>query len=286
MTLSFIELSPVGLLSVSGPDAFTFLQGQLTCDLNDLMPGKNQLGAHCNLKGRMQSLSRVILIEENNYLLRMPLSMVDNALQNLKKYALFSKVTLVDVSQQYRVMGIVGTGANAFVNSHNWNEKVHIVEISPTPERLELLSLSALNIPMEAQPMNWDLLDIQSGIPAVYPETMDAFLPHHVNLFELGGIGLKKGCYLGQEIIARMHYKGNIKKHLVHAYIEDNLGYSLPQPGDPVIIPRTSSEAPGIIVRAAVSDKGFECLLVIDGQYANLENAHLYSETGPMLKPI
>jgi hypothetical protein len=280
----YTELQNQGLIQVQGPDAKTFLQGQLTCDLNTVTAQQSQLGAHCNLKGRMISLFRVMQWGPEHYMLSLPLTMVSSALQNLKKYAIFSKVTIDDQSQQFIKIGIAGDQAPSTIATVNADYVLQYPD-SSLP-RFEIYTTSALTPSFSKKdPLWWAQLDIQAGIPTVYPETIEMFLPHHVNLFALGGIGLEKGCYLGQEIIARMHYKGNIKKKLMYAMI---MSSSAPQPGNNIFIEGVSStESPGTIVRAAPSENnaGFECLLVIDNQYADLKNAHLLTPDGPVLTP-
>src|SRR5579872_1880552 len=104
----FTDLPQLGLISVTGKDAKTFLQGQLTCDLNAITPIQSLLGAHCNLKGRMQALFRVMQWGEDHYVLSLPLSMVSIALSNLQKYALFSKVALKDASNEFVKLAVAG----------------------------------------------------------------------------------------------------------------------------------------------------------------------------------
>lgn len=169
-----IDLSYLGLLNITGPDAKRFLQGQLTCHLEEISLAHSQLGAHCNPAGRVISLFRLFLYQ-NSYYLQMPIPTVPLALAALQKYAIFFKVHLADASHYLKEIAC---------------------HLRPDP------------------PEQWHYLDLMANIPAIYPETSEKFLPHDINLPLLNAVSFNKGCFTGQEIIARMHYRGKLKKHL------------------------------------------------------------------------
>ncbi len=166
-----MNVSQLGLLKVSGSKAKELLQGQLTCDLNEVTPTQPRLGAHCNPQGRIISLFRIFL-HNDEYYLQMPREMVAIALKALKKYAVFFKVELSDAS----------------------DESIGLLEHLP----------------------------LSQGYAMIYPETTEMFLPHELNLHQLNGISFTKGCYTGQEIIARMQYRGKLKTQLHLATCEYN----------------------------------------------------------------
>jgi folate-binding protein YgfZ len=172
------NLSHRGLLQVSGEGAKKFLQGQLTCNLDELNPGQSMLGAHCNPQGRIISFFRLFLT--NDYFLSMPKELIPIAQQALQKYAVFFKVKLEEVS-------------------------------STIPKDIE-----------ESTKLH-KTLDITRGIPAIYPETSEKFLPHELNLPQINAVSFNKGCYTGQEIIARMHYRGKSKTRLYRARVSTEL---------------------------------------------------------------
>lgn len=157
--------TPFGLLEISGEQAKKFLQGQLTCNMDEVTPESPHLAAHCNPQGRVISLFYLFL-RDDHYFLQMPREMIPIALQALKKYAVFFKVKLTDVSDEQRI------------------EK-----------------------------------NSKENIPMIYPETSEQFLPHDLNLPALGAVSFNKGCYTGQEIIARMHYRGKLKNQLYRAKV-------------------------------------------------------------------
>lgn len=299
--------SEIGLLHIAGPDAKSFLQGQITCNVSTLSSKKSHLGAHCNLKGRMQSLFSLFANpaqEPTDFYLKMPASMLTFATQSFKKFAIFSKVTFEDMSSNMVAIGLYGPDVDTILtdtfsvpalDNHECHfltsEGTAIVcrlpgdhpryEIFASMETLQTLWPTLKKQCQMVTPESWQLLDIRAGLPAVYPRTIDEILPHHANLSILDGISYDKGCYIGQEIIARMQYRGKIKKHMYRAHVESN---KLPLPGDAVYVPLASEEALGLIVRASHAENGgFELLVVLDDQYASFENVHLYSADGPKL---
>lgn len=305
--IGFAPLSNIGIIAVKGIDAKTFLQGQLTVNLNNVTLNQSQLGAHCNLKGRMQSLYQIVNIQQqaqDAYLLLLPKSLLSEALKNLKKYAIFSKVTLTEVDD-ISVWGVISEQAANDLATYLGEPSIlslptggclhtkadWVICKSPGAVlRLQVLMPNAVvadfqqvmqsKLPLLDQEI-WELLEIQAGIPTVYPATVDALLPHHVNLTSLAGISFDKGCYLGQEIVARMHYKGKIKRHMYRAQLEEVV--EAPCAGDQVVILNAPNEAPGIVVRAAKNEEGFELLVVLDEQFSDFENIRFKKADGPKL---
>ncbi|MHB1947940.1 MAG: CAF17-like 4Fe-4S cluster assembly/insertion protein YgfZ [Gammaproteobacteria bacterium] len=223
------ELSQRGLLRVAGKDALKFLQGQLTCDLTEITATQTRLGAHCNPQGRMISLFRLFWFQDAYYL-QMPQNLLPIATAALKKYAVFFKVSLDDVSSDFKQMGYSGPGLKFFpigVDEAAESSDVLIMRVQGMTPRYEIIGKEqAVNelkqqLNVSTQPETaWKCLDIQNRIPAIYPETCEKFLPHELNLPKLNGVSFKKGCYTGQEIIARMEYRGKLKKNLYRARVE------------------------------------------------------------------
>lgn len=307
---SFVQLSHLGLLSIQGVDAKTFLQGQVTCNLDDITPAQSRLTAHCNLKGRMQSLFRLSAIEQTDgllqYFLTLPISMVAPVQQSLKKYALFSKVQIEDYSHKWAKIGLCGESITQHLPeslaricvAHAPDDCLHseglnICRIPGLQSRYEIMGQSDVIDSLAsklsahcvlASTMDWELWDIEAGLPTVYPSTADQFLPHHVNLVQLKGISFSKGCYLGQEVVARMHYRGKIKKHMYHVSAPQQSGA---MPGDPIFVKEaSSSEAPGTVVRVAQSATRDHLLVILDEQYANFDNISLHALEGLKLSRL
>lgn len=227
-----------GLLKVTGDKAKDLLQGQLTCDLNEINSTTTRMGAHCNPQGRIISLFRVIFFQ-NHYYLLMPKSLIPNAINGLKKYAIFYKVQFEDVSDQFECIGYIGQQLNPV--PQNPNELIPLDDgfiFKITAERYEIIRKfysTQVNLPektSEISENDWKYLDLIAGFPTIYPETSEKFLPHEINLPALGGVSFNKGCYTGQEIIARMQYRGKLKTELLSTEMTSEIP---PVIGDPIV---------------------------------------------------
>ena len=224
------DLSSLGLLKITGENAKKFLQGQLTCNLDEVTASQSRLGAHCNPQGRIISLFRIFLYQDSYYL-QMPKENWVLAHAALKKYAVFFKVDLTDASETLPRIGYCGSELKNIIPSlpENDNDMVitdhfSIIKIQGVSPRYEILGNVTLSKEKLTSQTNniWQYLDITSGIPNIYPETSEKFLPHEINLPTLNAVSFNKGCFTGQEIIARMQYRGKLKTHLYQAKAESN----------------------------------------------------------------
>lgn len=200
-----MDLSHLGLLKISGSKAKDLLQGQFTCDLNEINTHAAKLGAHCNPQGRIITLFRIFLHQDNYYLL-LPKESLDIALNALKKYAVFYKVDLSNASDQWFKVG--------YINQPD-DEPLFFITLS---DGRIIAFYNQAKSPLDKSA--WNEMEVQSGHANIYPDTSEKFLPHELNLHLLDGISFKKGCYTGQEIIARMQYRGKLKNHLCLAHYE------------------------------------------------------------------
>jgi folate-binding protein YgfZ len=223
-----------GFIEVLGKDALTYLQGQVTNDMKKVS-SVGELGCLCNVQGRVQALFRVFKTEEG-YVLRLTQELIENALARLKKYAIFSKVTIQDVSEKWQAFGIKTDNILVIDKfkffsklSDNLYEDYHNItspfEHTTSPLEGEIGQASAWAGEGYVDINHWNYERIKLMIPEIYSTSYEKFLPHHLNIDKLGGISFDKGCYTGQEIIARMHYKGTLKQHLNLAKI--SIGQSI-----------------------------------------------------------
>lgn len=210
--MQLFDLAHFGLLKVGGADAKKLLQGQLTCHLDELVPNESMPGAHCNPQGRILSLFQ-LFEHHQDYFLFMPREMVPHALAALKKYAVFYKVILTDASDEFTRLGYIPESPNESFS----HDAIAKIKIAKQPERYLILMEKNSDDLQSIQ--SWKQLDIENGRAYIYPETIGRFLPHEINLHLLNGISLNKGCYTGQEIIARMHYLGKLKTHCYQATV-------------------------------------------------------------------
>ena len=212
-------LPSLGLIRISGDGAKKLLQGQLTCDMEQITPTHSSLGAHCNPQGRIISLFQ-IFIYQDSYFLQMPRDTIPLALNALKKYAPFFKAALSDVSDEFKQIGCHSLHPLSFDNA------IVIQPFAHEQNYYELISPLNLDIKPhlpQVDEHHWKLCYFRNTIPVIYPETSEKFLPHELNLPELDAVSFNKGCYTGQEIIARMHYRGKTKNHLYSTHVNTSL---------------------------------------------------------------
>ncbi|MBT9266210.1 folate-binding protein YgfZ [Pseudomonas sp. MG-9] len=290
----FCTLSHEGVLAVRGVDAGKFLQGQLTCNLNYLSDSQASLGARCTQKGRMQSSFR-ILLEGDGVLLAMASELLEPQLADLKKYAVFSKSKLTDESVAWVRFGLeqgdaalAGLGLDLPAETDSVVRSAGLIAIRVSPNRAELWvpadqadtlkAKLAATLP-EGTLNQWLLGQIRAGIGQVMPTTRELFIPQMLNLQAVGGVSFKKGCYTGQEIVARMQYLGKLKRRLYRVQLDAT---ELPEPGTPLFAPSHSS-AIGEVVLAARAEEKIELLAVLQAEAAEAGNLHLGALEGPAL---
>lgn len=298
---ALMDLSQLGVVAVAGPEAASFLQGQLTNDVLALSESTSQIGSHCSPKGRMLASFRLFRAEEAIYL-QLPRPKVDAMVKRLRMYLLRTKATVEDASDRLGAIGIAGECAPSVLGSlldavprqdnglTRSGDTIAIRVPGPAP-RVEILgppsAMEALwdGLAKEATLVNadfWALLDIRAGIPSVFPETSDAFLPQMANLQLLNGVSFKKGCYTGQEVVARMQYLGKLKRRMYRARVSAD---NPPLPGDTLHCPNSSSEqATGKIVDARMNiDGDYEVLAVAEIEAAENGEVRLDGPEGPLL---
>lgn len=290
----FCTLSHEGVLAVRGADAGKFLQGQLTCNINYLSETQASLGARCTQKGRMQSSFRIVL-EGDGVLLAMAGELLEPQLADLKKYAVFSKSKLTDESASWVRFGLdhgdaalssLGLELPADTDSVVRHEGLIAIRVSPNRAELWVPADQADTVKSklsaqltEAELNQWLLGQIRAGIGQVMPSTRELFIPQMLNLQAVGGVSFKKGCYTGQEIVARMQYLGKLKRRLYRVQLDAS---ELPEPGTPLFAPSHGSSI-GEVVLAARTEKNIELLAVLQAEAADAGDLHLGTAEGPAL---
>ena len=291
----FCTLSHEGVLAVRGVDASKFLQGQLTCNFNYLSEDRSSLGARCTQKGRMQSSFRVVF-EGDGCLLAMARELIEPQLLDLRKYAVFSKSKLTDESAAWVRFGVqdgdgalVSLGLDLAQETDSVSRANDLIAIRVSPARSELWVRaeqadsiqSRLASQLDAGSLNdWLLGQIQAGIGQVFIETREEFIPQMINLQAVGGVSFKKGCYTGQEIVARMQYLGKLKRRLYRLSMQ---GDEMPAPGAALFSSAHTSSS-GNVVIAARSEQGIELLAVLQADAAESGDVHLGAADGPSLQ--
>lgn len=289
----FCPLAHEGVIAVRGPDASKFLQGQLTCNL-DYLNESHSLGARCTPKGRMQSSFR-ILPQGDGYLLAMAAELVQPQLEDLKKYAVFSKSKLFDESEAWSRFGLSAAdsaldelGFTLALEAGALQQQDGLLALrlengraelwAPAEQAQALLGKLVALLP-SAGVDAWKLTQIRAGVGQVFGETREAFIPQMINLQAVGGVSFRKGCYTGQEIVARMQYLGKLKRRLQRLAGDAEL----PAPGAELFSPVHSTSV-GEVVLAAPSDDGIELLAVLQEDAVADGRIHLGRNDGPALR--
>jgi len=275
-----VDLSHFGLLRVEGPDSLTFMQGQFTNDVRLVTPDRSQLSGHLSPKGRLLNIFRLFQ-RDDAYYLRMPAALLPAALERLRKYVLMSKVTLADAGDSLLRIGVSGPHAYARLAQEldhmpqTADDVAHgdgltVIRVAGLHPRAEVYGDAAsitklwqrlCEVARPAGASAWALLDIHAGLPHLFPATVEAFVPQMVNLQLVNGVSFRKGCYTGQEVVARMQYLGTLKRRMYLAHIA---GDAVPAAGSELYCSNSDSgQGAGKVVDAQPAPGGGIDLLVV-----------------------
>ncbi len=299
---SIFDLSHLRLTRISGEDAATFLQGQFTNDIREVSAEHHQIGGYCTPKGRMLANFR-IFSHAGALILITPADTQAALIKRLSMFVLRSNVTIKDVSDQFATIGLAGRCCpellggifnNTPANPGSALEESGISLLclpGPSP-RYALIGQPADITPVwercaqQAVATNhdqWSLLDIRACVPSIYTETVESFVPQMVNMQMVDGVSFNKGCYVGQEVVARMKYLGVLKRRMYLAQVDTD---RRPLPGDELFSPEVgeSGQGPGRVVMSAPSGSGgYELLAVVETASHEGNDLHLEHESGPRL---
>lgn len=295
------DLSHQGLISAHGSDTETFLQGQFTNDVARVTPQQSELAAYCSPKGRILASMRLFRRGDRT-LLSLPRGVLEPTLKRLRMFVLRSDVTLEDASDELARMGLAGPDAASLLEQHlplpaepdqvSQQDELTVIRLPGPADRFEIhgpaAALQSLwgQLAEQARPVGypaWSWLDIVAGLPTILPDTTDAFVPQMVNLHSLNGISFTKGCYTGQEVVARMHYLGKLKRRMYRAHLDID---TPPAPGEPLYAHDASAESSAgkVVIAQPAPEGGVDLLAVL--QIANVEagSIHLGAPDGPQLQ--
>jgi folate-binding protein YgfZ len=259
-------LPSFGVIEVSGEDAPAFLQGQFTSNLADIDDHGHQFSAWCNAQGRV--ICTLLVIRDNHrYLLVLPDTLIENVCQRLKMFVLRSRVVITDLRIRYRCVGLGGmvdmnsTAPGVICVAVAGNESGRQLLIA-TSDDLDTFSRE-LNLPLVPQMQDyWQLADLTGGIAWINPQTSGEFLPQELDLEALGALSYNKGCYPGQEIIARLHFRGRVKRRLCQGRVTSDT--TNPVPGATVISLSSGQTVGHVLYSARASINEVHLLCVID----------------------
>ncbi|ROR32114.1 YgfZ/GcvT domain-containing protein [Inmirania thermothiophila] len=292
---ALLALDALGVVRVTGRDARTLLQGQLTCDLAEPAPGRLRLGAHCNHQGRVLAVMR-ILEDEDGFCLVLPAGLVDPLARRLAMFVLRSDARVAPAPDRV-VTGVMGPAAPRILaaagaapppepGAVGRGDGLVLARVEGAPPRILVLGPADAQIALwerlaahaaQAGPDPWFLGEIRAGVGHVFPATSAAFLPQMLNLELVGGVSFRKGCYSGQEVVARAQFLGEVKRRMVRVALP-----AAAAPGDEVFT--ADGQAAGRIVDARPTPEGgHEALAVLTAAAREAGRVRLGTAGGPAL---
>lgn len=258
-------LSHMSPILAEGPDTAAFLHGQLSQDVQNLPQGQAKHAAYCSAKGRMLADALMFRPSPEQFLLLLDAEVLPATLKRLQMFVMRAKAKLSDVRADCALVGLAGAEAIAKLGTL----PTQAYEVGTLPERSFLVRLpdvlgcvraiwvgpsDQVSALLAQQPVlaldDWRWLEVMSGIPHIETSTVDQFVPQMVNFEVIGGINFKKGCYPGQEVVARSQYRGTLKRrlHLAHTEAQAKAGqevFSAEDPGQPAGLVVNAAPVPG-----------------------------------------
>jgi folate-binding protein YgfZ len=268
-------LNSRALLKISGGDAESFLQAQLSNNINELDNSSIQLNAYCQHQGRMIALFWVMR-SNDDFLLSFPLDLLEIIKSRLQMFVIMSDVTIDDVSDDYLQIGVIDESHSS---SYTINDKLSLIIANPND--LAKFSMSSKD--------TWDKACIDSSLPEIYLLTSEKLVPQMLNLdINEIGVNFSKGCFPGQEVVARLHYLGVAKRRLFAFESDSEINV-----GDTLFCSTSKSakargaryRASGMVVSKVKYKTQFYCLATLEVASKD-EKVTLNNEQGPILKRI
>ena len=291
-----VPLLGSGLLCFQGEESQSFLQGQLSSDIRLLTGANCQLSSYSTPKGRMQA-TFLAWKSEADYLLELPLLMLPALQKRLSMFIMRSKTKAIDASGDWGLIGVVGVQARqcaeAWAGKPLQDNEVFAQakgQVLALPGNRFMLAIPADQLVEQwsqlctqgvpASEALWEYASIVAGEPRVTPATQEAFVAQMANLELVGGVSFTKGCYPGQEIVARTQYLGKLKRRAFRAHVKADAV----EPGMEVYSVEMNGQPSGVVMRASSAPEGGSELLVV-AQMSSLEHGlHLGAVDGPLLE--
>ena len=290
------DLSQLGVIAFRGEETATFLQGQLTNDVRTLHADSAQWNGYCSPKGRL--LGNFLMWRQGeDYCLQLSGDILPSVLKRLSMFILRAKVQGRDASNETIRLVVAGRQALAAVTAamgampeaamrSTAAEAGHVIRVgedkfvlSIAPERAASVWQSLRQSATPVGAPVWDWLRLNAGIPMIVAATQEQFVPQMVNLEVIGGVSFQKGCYPGQEIVARSQYLGKLKRRMFLAHVDAEAA-----PGDSLYSADLAGQATGTVVNAAPAPNGgFDVLAVAQVESANTQILHLKAVDGAAL---
>jgi len=298
------DLSQFGTLRVSGEDAQSFLQNMLSNDTREIDASHAQLSSLNSPKGRMLA-TMLIWRNGDDYLLQLPRALCEPLRKKLGMYVMRAKVKISDASDEIVSLGLSGENAQEILKKQfgelpqlpfgfTDTEQAGVLKFSDTRFQVSTTAQYAPTLwqalGQHAQAVGsvcWDWLNIRAGIPVILPQTQEQFVPQMANFELIGGVNFKKGCYPGQEIVARMQYLGKLKRrmYLAHIDVAHPGSNAAPRPGDELFSADMEGQASGMIANVAPAPGGgYDALAVMQTSSREAQTVHWKSLPGEALQ--
>ncbi len=280
-------LDHLGVIALNGPDAASFIHNQLTNDFLLLDAQHARLAAFCSAKGRMQASFIGLQGQSEQLLLVCSRDLLAATLKRLSMFVLRAKVKLHDASAEYALWGLTGSACMALQDSAAWTaaqvDGAHVINLYPAQQTRRQLWIAATNNAPPQAPLcsaaDWALGEVLSGIATISMPVFEAFVPQMLNYESVGGVNFKKGCYPGQEVVARSQFRGTLKRraYLAHSDAALSCGQEIFHSIDP--------EQPCGLVAAACAapDGGCDAIISIQTSASASGSLHAGSADGATL---
>ncbi len=292
--LGHLPLTHLGVIRAEGDDAAVFLQGQLTNDVQLLPVGQARLAGFLSAKGRMQASFIVIKRSATDFWLITSRDVLPATLKRLSMFVLRAKCKMSDATAAVQLLGLAGDAVPAEARDLQPWQTVQLGDASvvrlfaasgASRALLAAPADSALPASITASPAlgdaAWSLSMVQAGVPLITQPVVDAFVPQMVNFESVDGVSFKKGCYPGQEVVARSQFRGTLKRRMYRV-----ASPAQPTPGQEVFVASDAEQPVGTVVLAAArTAEGFEALVSMQTSAAD-EALHLGSSSGPALQVL
>jgi len=294
--VAITRLTQEGVIRVAGADARAFLHAQLTNDIEQLGQDQARRAGWCTAKGRL--LATLLVVPQSDaFLLLLPSELVTAVMKRLKMFILRSKVTLDDASAHWIQYGLFGSGALRALAAHSVQASGAVLTLARDRaailiriegERFRILVpaesvaglVERLGLP-EVSETRWWLEEIRMGLPQVVAATQELFVPQMLNFEAVAGLDFKKGCYPGQEVVARSQYRGTLKRRTYLVDSSDALtsGMEVFHSGD------LTQPAGRVVLAASLSDARHAALVELKISALDSGDLHAGDASGPLLRP-
>ena len=283
------RLAHLGVIRVEGVDAASFLQSQLTQDFMSLGPSQARLAAYCSAKGRMLASFYGFKRNQTEIVLVCSRDLLADTIKRLSMFVLRAKVRLTDATDDFALFGLAGDAIESIagVDCPAWSRldighgSAVVLPVADGVQRALWVGATA-EVPPGAVALSqqaWAWGEVRSGVAMINASIVEAFVPQMLNYESIGGVSFKKGCYPGQEVVARSQFRGTLKRRAFLAHAEVRM-----QPGDEVFQSGDDTQPCGTVAQAAASPVGgFDAIVSMQIAAAESGSVHLTTVDGPTL---